>query len=213
MAKPLLSFRVVGPAKVDFKDLLSEADMLGAGDIAVGLIKYRTVQQGKRSDGTDLLDGSYSDKGPIYIPVDGIGTGSPLMKPRGGKLSRTGRTMRFENGYKEARVKSGRTSEVNFTLSGNTFGKRFRVLRVNGLTVVVGWPAGSLQAAVARGLDELEKGRVAALSTAEAEILFDSIIDAIVKNLEAMGVPSTPEDLRRKIKLRAVKARTKKSRG
>lgn len=79
----------------------------------IALIKMRTMKgissTGKRFKG-------YSKK-PIYVSMRGA-----RLKPKGGRLSRTGKSMYFEGGYKQYKQKSRlgglRTAEVDLTLSG-----------------------------------------------------------------------------------------------
>jgi hypothetical protein len=104
--------------------------------------------------------------------------------------------MRFDGGYKEFREKSGRGSDpVNFTLSGNTTGKRFRIVKRSRGLVIVGWPAGSTQAVVAAGLDEREDGQAFAWSPDEQQVILDDLRAAIAVNLGKAGVPLTPEEV------------------
>lgn len=100
--------------------------MLRIGMDGVALIRRRTLE-GIDADGRPFP--AYSTR-RIYISVERRGTGARLT-PRGGKLSRTGRTMRFDGGYAEYKrlsrgagalpqggAATGPTAEVDLTLSG-----------------------------------------------------------------------------------------------
>lgn len=79
----------------------------------IALIKMRTMK-GISSKGRKFK--KYSKK-PIYVPLKGA-----RLKPKGGRLSRTGKSMYFAGGYKEYKIKSRlgniQTAEVDLTLSG-----------------------------------------------------------------------------------------------
>jgi len=79
----------------------------------IALIKMRTMR-GVSSKGAKFK--KYSTK-KIYISLKGA-----RLKPKGGRLSRTGKSMYFEGGYREYKKKSRlgniQTAEVDLTLSG-----------------------------------------------------------------------------------------------
>lgn len=178
-------------------DLLTADDLDEAAASGLALLKLR-IQSGKRADGAPFKP--YSTD-PIYIPLTGIGTGNPLAKPKGGKLTKgvkgqPPKTMYFEDGYAEFRQKNGRGSGlVNFTLSGNTTGKRFRVIKRTNRAAIVGWPAGSEQALAAAGLDARENGFAFSWSADEQAAIFEVLQAAIAENLSKNGVPVTPEEV------------------
>ena len=80
---------------------------------SIALIKMRTMK-GISSKGARFK--KYSTK-KIYISLRGA-----RLKPKGGRLSRTGKSMYFEGGYREYKKKSRlgniQTAEVDLTLSG-----------------------------------------------------------------------------------------------
>lgn len=80
---------------------------------SIALIKRRTMR-GIDAKGAPFK--KYSTK-PIYIAKRGA-----RLKPKGGRLSRTGKSMYFSGGYREykqrSRLGSIQTAEVDLTLSG-----------------------------------------------------------------------------------------------
>jgi hypothetical protein len=109
------------PAKFKLKlpkHLWTKVDTLRLAQDTLASIKLRT-SKGLDADGIPFDD--YSTK-KIYIPID-RGTGARL-KPKGGVISRTGDTMRFDGGYKEYKKKSRKrgsafdSAEVDLVLSG-----------------------------------------------------------------------------------------------
>lgn len=212
MSAPTITFTI----KVNFSEiagdapeLITERDLEAAASSGLALMKVR-IQSGRRSDGMPFAP--YSTK-PIYIPLSGVGTGNPLAKPRGGRVTKgtrfvhpkaaakaeaTGtkaktqkrepKTMYFEGGYAEFREKNGRGADpVNFTLSGNTTGKRFRVISRSRERVICGWPAGSEQAIVAAALDDREGGLCFSWSDQEINAVLDSILGAVDRNTGGAG--------------------------
>jgi len=109
------------PTKVNLKfpkHLWTKADTQRLAQDTLATIKLRT-SRGIDANGDKFDD--YSKK-KIYIPLN-KGTGARL-KPKGGTLSRTGKSMRFDLGYKEYKEKSRRrgsatdSAEVDLVLSG-----------------------------------------------------------------------------------------------
>jgi hypothetical protein len=109
--------------KLNFpKQLWTKKDTMRLAMNTLASIKLRTS---KGIDANGAAFDKYSEKA-IYIPID-KGTGARL-KPKGGRLSRTGQSMFFEDGYKEYKDKSrkrGRrnphqddSAEVDLVLSG-----------------------------------------------------------------------------------------------
>lgn len=121
----VLSFTVEVDGPIDASALTDRQSMLMIGNAMVAIIRSRTVA-GADAKGRPFK--GYATN-PIYIPI-GRGTGLRLA-PKGGEVSRTGRSMRFKGGYQEYKRKSRRpgvtprggassatTSEVDLTLSG-----------------------------------------------------------------------------------------------
>lgn len=109
--------------KINFpKQLWTKKDTMKLAMNTLASIKLRT------SKGLDADEQPFKDysENPIYISLD-KGTGARL-KPKGGRLSRTGQSMFFKDGYKEYKDKSrkrGRrnknqddSAEVDLVLSG-----------------------------------------------------------------------------------------------
>ena len=100
------------------KKLWTKADTQRLAMNTLASIKLRT-SKGIDADGIAFDD--YSEK-RIYIPI-GKGTGARL-KPKGGQLTKSGKSMRFDEGYREYKNKSrkrgsgGDSAEVDLVLSG-----------------------------------------------------------------------------------------------
>lgn len=92
------------------------------GTFAVNVIAHRTFDQGK--DVRDRGFKPYSKKA-IYIPTKGV-----MPKPKGGKLSRTGKSMLFERGYRQYKFRALGYARVTLTASG-ALRRSFRVLKVS----------------------------------------------------------------------------------
>lgn len=190
---PVAKFGViVTGSDVPVMDFIRDADVSKAANTGLALLKLRVIRDGQLASGESMP--AYSTD-PIYIPVAGVGTGPPFAKPKGGKLSRTGVTMKFEGGYREFRLKAGRGARMNMTLSGNLMGKRFRVLNVTGRVAKVGWPAGSDSALAAAGQDSRFDGELFAWSAKEQEAMIESLKGSILRNMKAAGVPMSAADL------------------
>tara|TARA_R100001015_G_C4632018_1_gene195056 strand:+ start:2428 stop:2955 length:528 start_codon:yes stop_codon:yes gene_type:complete len=113
------------PSKIKLnlpKQIWTKADTMRLAMDTLASIKLRT-SRGIDANGTKFKQ--YSKK-RIYISLD-KGTGARL-KPKGGVLSRTGKTMRFDGGYREYKNLSrkrgtvpGQTdsAEVDLVLSGS----------------------------------------------------------------------------------------------
>ena len=197
---------IKGNLRLDqLQDLIKPQDLEDAAESGLVLMKLR-IQRGERADGNPFkpyapprTDKQGNPK-PVYIPLSGVGTGNPLAKPKGGQTTagvggKPPQTMKFAS-YAEFRQKAGRGTLVNFTLSGNTTGKRFRVLARSQNAVVIGWPAGSEQAMVAAALDAREDGQCFSWSPEEAQAINDVLAAAIAENLKAVGVPLEQADVR-----------------
>lgn len=183
---------------IDVDGLITPDDLRLATETGLALQKKRISEDHKRADGTKLS--AYSTK-PISIPRSGIGTGNPMAKPKGGRTKRKNAAkvkkgqprkppsnyMRYDNGYEEFRQKTGRSTEKDFVLSGNTVHKRFRVQKVDGFKVIVGWPGGSLQGLVAAGLDAQEDGKAFAWSVEEQKAILDTLRTIIASRLRRRG--------------------------
>jgi len=99
---------------------------------SIALIKRRTMR-GIDAKGNGFK--GYSTKG-IYISFKGA-----RLKPKGGRLSRSRKSMYFEGGYKEYKQKSRRgniqTAEVDLVLSGILMNS-IQVLNSTGTSYTIG---------------------------------------------------------------------------
>ena len=109
------------PSKVKLnlpKQIWTRADTLRLAQDTLASIKLRT-SRGLDADGIAFDD--YSEK-RIYIPLN-KGTGARL-KPKGGVLTKSRKSMRFDEGYREYKKKSRKrgsstdSAEVDLVLSG-----------------------------------------------------------------------------------------------
>ena len=110
----------MGTVKLKFpKKLWTKKDTMSLAMNTLASIKLRT-SKGLDADGNPF--DSYSVK-PIYIPI-GKGTGARL-KPKGGRVSRTGKSVFYAGGYEEYKHKSRKrgspndSAEVDLVLSGS----------------------------------------------------------------------------------------------
>lgn len=96
------------------QSLWTARDSARLGLNTVAAIKLRT-SQGLDADGNKFKP--YSTK-PIYIPRSGA-----VLTPKGGRVSRTGRSVYYAGGYREYKIKSrrfgtGSSALVDLVLSG-----------------------------------------------------------------------------------------------
>ena len=104
-------------AKVDLKlpsSLWTAKDSARLGLNTVAAIKLRT-SKGLDADGRPFKP--YSTK-PLYVPNTGA-----VLTPKGGRVSRTGRSVYYKSGYREYKMKSrrygrGSSALVDLVLSG-----------------------------------------------------------------------------------------------
>ena len=105
---------------------------------AVGIIKHRTTRKNRgisHHGGLIKPLKAYSRK-KIWLRTNGRDTRG--VKPGGGKISKSGRTMFFPGGYREFKEKSTGGLKPNYTLSGVTMADS-RVLKVGEKRVVIGF--------------------------------------------------------------------------
>jgi hypothetical protein len=183
-----LSFSVEVNGPFDALALTDRQAMIMIGNAMVAIIRDRTVQ-GVDAQGRPFKD--YSTD-PINIPI-GRGTGFRLT-PKGGEVSRTGRSMRFKGGYAEYKRKSrkpgvvpiggassGTTSEVDLTLSGQLM-RSVHVAQATDDAVVV--QTGDGTAAYAGPVNDLRE--------------FMGIAPSDYDDLEAAAADAIEDALRRK---------------
>lgn len=107
--------KVVLRAQVDpvtVGDIIDRRGMIALGNAAVAFIRKRT---GEGESYTGEAFEPYSTR-PIYI-TRGSGTGARLA-PKGGRKSRTGRSVYYAGGYAQYKRESTGASVVNLVLSG-----------------------------------------------------------------------------------------------
>ena len=98
------------------RSLWTARDSMGLASNTVASIKIRT---GKGLDASDRPFKGYSTR-PIYISKKGA-----RLKPKGGRPSRTGKSIFYSGGYKQYKKESrrrggaGDSAEVDLVLSGN----------------------------------------------------------------------------------------------
>ena len=106
-------------ARIDLNlptSLWTQRDSLVLASNTLASIKMRTS---KGLDATGKQFKGYSTK-PLYVLKRGA-----RLKPKGGRLSRTGRSVFYQNGYKQykhesrRRGQAGQSAEVDLVLSGN----------------------------------------------------------------------------------------------
>ena len=109
----------MGKVKLKFpKKLWTKKDTMRLAMNTLASIKLRTS---KGLDADEVKFDDYSDK-PIYIPI-GKGTGARL-KPKRGRVSRTGKSVFYSGGYQEYKQESRKrgsgddSAEVDLVLSG-----------------------------------------------------------------------------------------------
>lgn len=154
-----------GPIR--WPDIAASLDIPAIAAGALALVQDRVFNKGKLATGEPASP--YSRRGPIYIPTRGIGSGSPLHKPKGGKRSRAGKSQRFDS-YADFRARSGLSPNKTFTISG-TLARRFVILRMTDHSFVLGWPGGSVQSLIATGHHEREARDLFRLSADEIEAI------------------------------------------
>jgi len=98
------------------RSLWTQRDSLVLASNTLASIKMRTSQG---IDATGKQFKGYSTR-PLYVLKRGA-----RLKPKGGRLSRTGRSVFYQNGYKQYKQESrrrgqaGQSAEVDLVLSGN----------------------------------------------------------------------------------------------
>jgi hypothetical protein len=111
-----LTLKVTVPKGLDWSRIWTDIDSLATGQDASELIRIRT-ERGIDANGKPFAP--YSPRGPVYInPRRGIGL---ALTPKGGTLSRTGRTMKFAD-YGEYKLlsntKTGRVVSAAYSSAG-----------------------------------------------------------------------------------------------
>jgi hypothetical protein len=174
------------PLKTQIKlpaKLWSKADTMRLAQNTLASIRIRTS---KGIDANGIAFKEYSDK-KIYIPLNS-GTGARL-KPKGGVLSRTGRSMRFDGGYREYKDKSrmrGRrnkyqddSAEVDLVLSGSLM-NNLVVLKAERTRFIIGLTSHVRY----YGYAVNDKREYLGLSQRDVQILFQTVKDEISRKIE-----------------------------
>jgi len=145
-------------------------------------IKLRTS---KGLDADEVKFDDYSDK-PIYIPI-GKGTGARL-KPKGGRVSRTGNSVFYSGGYRQYKEESRKrgsgddSAEVDLVLSGALM-NNLVVLNAEETKFTIG-----LTSHVRHyGYYVNETREYIGLSDKDVEILFQSVKEEIANKINKEG--------------------------
>lgn len=157
--------------------------MLNIGNVVRDMIIRRTLT-GQDADGNAFAD--YSTD-PTYISK-GTGTGARLA-PKGGRPTRSGRSVYYEGGYREFKqlsrkagqtprggAASGPTSEVDLTLSGQLM-RSIEVAQADEDSVVIQTGPGTVDYAAAVN----ERRKFMGLSPANLRVLDEVVMDEIDK--------------------------------
>ena len=165
--------------------------MLNIGNVVGDMIVTRTLA-GQDADGNAFAN--YSTE-PTYISKGtGTGTGARLA-PKGGRVSRTGRSVYYAGGYREFKqlsrkpgqaprggATSGPTSEVDLTLSGQLM-RSIEVAQADEDSVVIQTGPGTVDYAAAVN----ERRRFMGLTPANLRTLDEVVLDEIEKAMGRMA--------------------------
>ena len=173
----------MGKVKLKFpKKLWTKKDTMRLAMNTLASIKLRT-SQGLDADEVKFDD--YSDK-PIYIPI-GKGTGARL-KPKGGRVSRTGNSVFYSGGYQQYKEESRKrgsgddSAEVDLVLSGALM-NNLVVLNAEETKFTIG-----LTSHVRHyGYYVNETREYIGLSDKDVEILFQSVKEEIANKINKEG--------------------------
>tara|TARA_Y100001973_G_scaffold33543_1_gene50490 strand:+ start:1071 stop:1613 length:543 start_codon:yes stop_codon:yes gene_type:complete len=168
------------------KHLWTKADTVRLAQNTLASIKLRTS---KGLDADDTNFDKYSTKA-IYIPI-GKGTGARL-KPKGGRVSRTGKSVFYQDGYRqykhESRKRGGQnpnqddSAEVDLILSGALMNNL-----VITKTTQTSFKIGLTSHVKYYGYHVNEKREFIGLSQKDVKILTQTVQDEIRRKLESEG--------------------------
>lgn len=173
----------MGKVKLKFpKKLWTKKDTMRLAMNTLASIKLRTS---KGLDADEVKFDDYSDK-PIYIPI-GKGTGARL-KPKGGRVSRTGNSVFYSGGYQQYKEESRKrgsgddSAEVDLVLSGALM-NNLVVLNAEETKFTIG-----LTSHVRHyGYYVNETREYIGLSDKDVEILFQSVKEEIANKINKEG--------------------------
>jgi hypothetical protein len=173
----------MGKVKLKFpKKLWTKKDTMRLAMNTLASIKLRTS---KGLDADEVKFDDYSDK-PIYIPI-GKGTGARL-KPKGGRVSRTGNSVFYSGGYRQYKEESRKrgsgddSAEVDLVLSGALM-NNLVVLNAEETKFTIG-----LTSHVRHyGYYVNETREYIGLSDKDVEILFQSVKEEIANKINKEG--------------------------
>jgi hypothetical protein len=173
----------MGKVKLKFpKKLWTKKDTMRLAMNTLASIKLRTS---KGLDADEVKFDDYSDK-PIYIPI-GKGTGARL-KPKGGRVSRTGNSVFYSGGYQQYKEESRKrgsgddSAEVDLVLSGALM-NNLVVLNAEETKFTIG-----LTSHVRHyGYYVNETREYICLSDKDVEILFQSVKEEIANKINKEG--------------------------
>ena len=168
------------------KKLWTKKDTMQLALNTLASIKLRTS---RGLDADDVKFDKYSDK-PIYIPI-GKGTGARL-KPKGGRVSRTGKSVFYAQGYRQYKDESRKrgkanpykddSAEVDLVLSGALM-NNLVVLSAEQTKFTIG-----LTSHVRHyGYYVNEKREFIGLSDRDVNILFESVKEEIANKINKEG--------------------------
>ena len=173
----------MGTVKLKFpKKLWTKKATMRLAMNTLASIKLRTS---RGLDANDIPFDKYSDK-PIYIPI-GKGTGARL-KPKGGRVSRTGNSIFYSGGYQEYKEESRKrgggddSAEVDLVLSGALM-NNLVVLSAEQTRFTIG-----LTSHVKHyGYFVNDTREYIGLSDRDVEILFQSVREEIANKIDKEG--------------------------
>jgi len=173
----------MGKVKLKFpKKLWTKKDTMRLAMNTLASIKLRTS---KGLDADEVKFDDYSDK-PRYIPI-GKGTGARL-KPKGGRVSRTGNSVFYSGGYQQYKEESRKrgsgddSAEVDLVLSGALM-NNLVVLNAEETKFTIG-----LTSHVRHyGYYVNETREYIGLSDKDVEILFQSVKEEIANKINKEG--------------------------
>ena len=164
------------------KKLWTKKDTMQLALNTLASIKLRTS---RGLDADDVKFDDYSNN-PIYIPI-GKGTGARL-KPKGGRVSRTGKSVFYAQGYRQYKDESRKrgsaddSAEVDLVLSGALM-NNLVVLSAEQTRFTIG-----LTSHVRHyGYYVNEKREFIGLSDRDVDILFESVKEEIANKINKEG--------------------------
>lgn len=164
--------------------LVSDEAWRGIVERALRVLHERIGQSRRNAAGGQLK--GYTTK-PFHAPMDGVGTGATKVKPQGGRLSRSGRSMGFDSypGFKRGLGRSGGTRDYN--VSGSMLSNMRYVKISRGRILEIGW-AGETQGRIAERWHLDENGALFAFSKKEQRVLVAEALKTMNSRLRTYGL-------------------------